>query len=551
MTDLSLYGGRWVCLDENDEVVSVGQSPEEARRAGRQLRPKERLRLVWISPHPPHLALPAWPLRRIAPVLEDARVWLAGGAVRDLLLGRPVHDWDFAVAGGGRALARRVADALDAPYVTLDAERDTGRVVATDPASGRPVTLDFAALRGRSLEEDLRGRDFTINALALSLSGRLIDPTGGRRDLRKRRLRATGPQTFIDDPARLLRAVRVARALDFEIAPETRKAIIRHAPRINAVAAERVQPELNRILSSEPAAEGLRLAHRLGLLVEVLPEVTALEAVEQSRPHHHAQTWEHSLAVLSALEGLLALLRGEEERSPQVHRTVAAPDHAWRALGESLAPLQGRLLAYLDEPVNVELPRRLLLRWGALLHDVGKGETRTVDEEARTHFYGHPQVGEERVLARLEALRFPTRSQRFVGTLVAHHMRPLSLAQNAPPSRRAIYRFYRDTGDAGAALALLYLADTLAIWGPQLSAETWRESLATAEALLRTYFRRREEVVAPPPLLSGHDLLALGIPQGPVIGALLEALREAQAAGEVGTLEEARAFIEEERGGRA
>ncbi len=542
MADLSLYAGHWITLGEAGDVVSVAHTAAEARVAGRQQRPKERLRLLWITPHPPHLALPAWPFEALHPQLPADALWLVGGAVRDLLLQRELHDWDFAVAGATMPLARRIANAIGGAYVTLDAEHDTARVVVKDPATQVPITLDFAALRGGSIEDDLRWRDFTVNALALTLDGRLIDTTGGLNDLTAQQIRATSDATFTQDPARLLRAVRCAGELGFNIEAHTLTAIRRHAPLIETVAAERTRVELLRILQLIPAAPTLRLADGLGLLAYVLPELTALHTVAQSRPHHYASAWEHTLAAVSAVEGVLATLMGRAFPA-QSCRTVNAPPWAWELLQKTLGTLQKPLCDYLGTLESVEMSRADLLKWGALLHDIGKTDTRTVDEHGLTHFYGHTESGEQRADTRLSALRFPNKAREFVAALVAGHMR-LATMNKEPPTRRAMYRFYRDTGAAGVSITLLTLADTLAVWGPTLQEQRWERLLDLIATLLHTYFTQQEEIIAPRPLLTGADLLALEIPQGPRIGALLAQLREAQAAGEITTREEALALVQ-------
>lgn len=541
MTDWSAYAGRWIALDEAHHVVGVGLKPEEAERAGRQNRPKEHFELVWISPHPPHLALPAWPFVPLDALLAQTPVWLAGGAVRDLLLDRPLHDWDFTVAGPARGLARRVANALEGAYVTLDDERDTGRVVVTEPKRQQLITLDFAALRGDSIEDDLRRRDFTINALALTREGALIDPTNGARDLQAGLIRATGPYALADDPARLLRAVRACGELHFRLEPETERLVKAHAPALAVVTPERIRAELLRILALDAAAPTLQQANELGLLARVLPEATALQAVAQSRPHHYRSAWEHSLAALTATEGLLCALRGRPH-SKEVARRVPAPTWAWERLERALVPLQAPLLAYLETPLAAELSREALLKWGALLHDVGKAVTRTVGDDGLTHFYGHSERGGELVFQRLTALRFPNKARDFVVMLIQEHMRLIGAARQ-PLSRRASYRFFRDTGEAGPGVILLALADALAVWGPRLEEARWQALLAAAETLLHTYVHKQAEVINPPPLLNGHDLMALGIKPGPALGALLAALQEAQAAGEVQTREQADDYI--------
>ncbi len=544
--DYSPYAGRWIALSETNTVASVGATLEEARCAARTARPKERLRLAWVSSHPPHIPLPEWPLVELRSLLPQAGIWLAGGPVRDLLLGRDIHDWDFAVAEQGCALARKVANALRAAYYPLDDERDTGRVVVTDPHTRRPVMLDFAVLRGVTLEEDLRRRDFTVNAMALTLEGVLIDPTGGQADLQAKLIRMTGPNSFTDDPARLLRAIRHATTLRFQLEAATQKALKAQAISIDTVSPERVRDELLDMLRTVPAMHSLRALADVDLLALVLPEVSALQAVQQSDPHHYANTLMHTLATISAVEGIFALLKGTAHPPAadgrDVFALVSTPAWTWSLLAAALLPFQAALLAYLDEPVNAEMPRADLLKWGALFHDVGKAGTRTIGEDGLTHFYGHPEAGAQVTETRLQALRFPAKASGFISTLVAEHMRMANATKEAI-TRRTAYRFYRDIGEAGVCVVLLALADAMAVWGHGLTQTRWRALLRSASALFKAYFEQPAEIVAPPALLNGHDLIAIGLRPGPQMGRILEALREAQAAGEITTREAAEQFV--------
>ena len=544
--DFSPYAGRWVALTENNTVAGIGATRDETRIAARVARPKERLRLAWVSLHPPHIPLPEWPLAELHDSLPAEGVWLVGGPVRDLLLGRDIHDWDFAVAEHGCALARKVANALRAAYYPLDDERDTGRVVVTDPHTHCPVMLDFAVLRGATLEEDLRRRDFTINAMALTLDGMLVDPTGGQTDLDARLIRMTGPTSFKDDPVRLLRAIRQGNALHFHLETRTEMALRAQVRSITTITAERIRDELLDMLRAVPAAHSLHALADVGLLGHILPEIQALQAVQQSTPHHYANAQVHTLATVATVEGILALIKGKA-RPSGTDNYVPVPNWTWTLLADALLPFQASLLKYLDESVNAEMPRGDLLKWGALFHDVGKAETRTLGDDGRTHFYDHAKTGVRLTETRLEALRFPGKAIDFVSTLVAEHMR-LVATNKTTLTRRAAYRFYRDAGEAGVGVVLLALADAMAVWCRGLTRPRWRALLRNASALFKAYFEHPAEIVAPPALLNGHDLIALGLRPGPQMGRILEALREAQAAGEIATREEAIIFVTENDG---
>jgi len=506
------------------------------------------------------VTLPDWPWHVVRRVARERRrrVWVVGGAVRDALLGRPVHDWDFAVDGGGMELARAVADALGGAYFPLDAERDAGRVVLT-PEDGPIRELDFAALRGPDLEADLRGRDFTINALALDEKGALFDPTGGRTDLEAGRVRATSAHAFRDDPVRLLRAARMEAGLGFEIEPRTEAWLRRDAARVSPPpyaegseaapiriegsganpSAERVRDELARLMAMRGAAGHVRRLDELGLLSHVVPELESLKGVAQSPPHRF-DVWRHTLLVVDTLEGVTATATGRDvpQASP-----ADAPAAAWGELARVLTQFAEDVTGHLAVEVSGRRDRALLLKIAALLHDVGKPETRSQDEDGRIHFYNHEPVGAEMARARLRRLRFSGDEIERAGTVVRGHLRPAHLARADTITRRAVYRYFRALGGAGVEVVLLSLADHLATWGPHLRELRWARRLETAETLLTHYFERHEETVAPPPLLTGHELMReLGLRPGPEVGRLLEAIREAQAAGEVGSPEEALAL---------
>ncbi len=488
----------------------------------------------------PQVPLPEWPWQAIHRLARErgVRLWPVGGAVRDALLGCPIHDWDFAVERDALGLARAVADALGGDFYPLDAERDTGRVILKTE-SGARLELDFAALRGDTLEADLAARDFTINALAVDEDNVPVDPTGSLADLAARRVRAVSEHAFRDDPLRLLRAVRVEAELGFEIEPQTAAWILRDAPLLAQPSAERVRDEFVRLLALPGAAASMQRLDEFGLLVHVIPELEALKGVEQSPPHT-LDVWQHTLATIDALEGIIAAVCSNV--------TVQHTDSLERLsydVARALGQFAGDLCAHLAVEVGGGRDRALLLKLAALLHDVGKPQTRSQSEEGRVHFYNHELVGAPLAAARMERLRFSHDEVERVRVLVGQHLRPMFLAQGEPLTRRAVYRYFRATACAGVDVVLLALADHLAIWGARLEEARWARLLDVAETLLAHWFEHYEATVAPPPLLSGGDVMAaLGLQPGPQIGRLLESLREAQAAGEVRTREEALALVE-------
>ena len=461
---------------------------------------------------------------------QDAPAYLVGGLVRDRLLGRPNYDLDLAVDGDGLILARRLANAFDGDYYPLDVERGTGRAILYD-ADGRRLVVDVARFRGPDLAADLADRDFTINALAADVRAPevIIDHHGGTADLAAGLVRAVSADSIRNDPLRALRAVRQAAQLSFLLAPETEALLRRDGPAVAQVSAERQRDELARLLVHADATPWLRYLDHLGLLAAILPELEPLRG-ETQPPPHHLDVLAHSLAAVQALEAILAAL--STDGGGTVAKSGLAP----------LAPFAGQIEAHLAEPLAHGRPRLVSLKLATLLHDTGKPATRS-EEEGRIHFFGHPRDSAQITGDVMQRLRFNKPEIRLGMAIAHHHMRPLLLAAQRSVSARAVYRFFRNTGDAGVDVVLHALADHQATYAPGVEDEEWPRLVALAARMLGDYWQQRQRV-APEPLVSGRDLLrAFDLEPGPHIGELLEAVREAQAAGEVESREEALALV--------
>ena len=476
--------------------------------------------------HPlPELAVE---VRRLLPA--DLPVHLVGGAVRDWLLQRPVVDMDFVLPHGALHWARHVARHLQADVFPLDPERDVARVIL-QTAQGRQV-LDFAAYRGPTLEDDLRLRDFTINALAVDplQPHRLIDPTHGLQDLKDRRLRLCYPQAALDDPVRVLRAVRFALELNLAILPETRKALRLAAARLSLVSPERVRDELFRLLGLRAFPSALRLLRRLNGLAPVLPEAEAMTEVALPPSYGEDRTlWDHTLHTLEHLQDLLDALLPPYD--PDKVANVFLAQVSWR-----LGRYRHRLADYLREEMVGFRPRLGLLKLGVLYHDVGKQQVPVLHPDPEAHARAGRVMMEERA----RALRLAREEVRWLGRFVGQHMWPRRYQQGALPEPVDLYRFYRTAGEAGVALGLLHLADFRAKAGLKVPRSAWKHQVDVVRRMWEAWWEHRETWIDPVPLLRGHDLMqALGLTPGPLLGRILEALKEAQVAGEVTTREQA------------
>ncbi len=464
-------------------------------------------------------------------------VHLVGGGVRDIILNRPLHDIDFVLVGDVLGLARKVANHLGAVYFTLDESRHTGRVLWTQ-ADGSRLVLDFAAQRGPDLESDLRARDFTINAMAMPLEGemRLLDPLGGAQDLRKNLLRPCSPDSLNADPVRILRAVRHAVALNLHMSPETRLQIRSAIDQLPRVSSERVRDELMRMMEGPRPESAMRSLDELGILPFVLPELAGMKGVHQPHPHR-LDVWEHSLSVIRNLEMVLGLLGQDYEADD-------AANQAMQLLVLRLGQYRPQLDQHFRQELTPDRSRRGLLFLAAFYHDAGKPKAYHQDENGRIRFLRHEEIGARLVVRRGRALPLSNEEVDYLVRIVRHHMRPHHMLQSGrKPSRRTIYRFFRDCRSTGVDICLLSLADSLATYQDTLPVELWDRQLDVTRLLLRAYWEQNDELVSPPPLINGYDLISeLSLAPGPQIGRVLEVIREAQAIGRVNSREQALAL---------
>ncbi len=416
---------------------------------------------------------------------------LVGGGVRDLLIGHAPLDVDVVpLQSPPDVFARRLAARLRRRVVTLSEEHREYRVPC-----GRGW-VDVAGLRASTLREDLRRRDFTVNAIALRMpEGRCVDPWGGREDLRRRMLRTPRLRNLQDDPLRILRGLRLVAQLGFWVEPRTLAAMVRFAPELPRVAPERIRMELLRLAEGDFADRAFRLGFEAGVLDPLLPEVAALREVPD------VDVLDHTLTALHYLVQDLTF----------PHRAPWAP--------------------FAVRPV----PRALIVL-GALFHDLGKKDTYSRDEKG-IHFYGHDRLGARMVRRRLEALRFSRDEQDWLSRFVERHMYPHLLAHSHDRTPRAVARFIRKTGEL--LFPLLYFAVEDARASPHVGGgirdhlQLFRDVMEILEASEKRPVR----------LITGHDLLALGYPRGPLYRKILTEVEERAMAGELTTREEALAWV--------
>lgn len=437
-------------------------------------------------------------LLRIAPVADRLgalfsnaghELYLVGGSVRDALLGGLGHDLDFATSarpGAVEKLLRKLSPAvwtIGKEYGTIGCRVDVGETswvievttYRSDVYVGHSRKPEVAF--GDTLDDDLLRRDFTINAMAVSIpEKRFVDPYGGLNDLARRVIRtpATPESSFSDDPLRMMRAARFAAQLGFRPAPEVVAAMRDMADRISIISAERIRDELSKLLLTDGPRPGLDLLVSTGLAAKVLPELPALR-LERDEHHRHKDVYQHSLMVLEQAIEL-------EDRLPQ------QPD--------------------------------LIMRLAALLHDIGKPATRRFEPGGKVSFHHHDVVGAKLARKRLTALRFSGEDIKAVCDLIALHLRfhgyAASLDRDGGWTDSAVRRYVRDAGDQLARLHVLTRADVTT--RDKAKAERLRSAYDDLERRIAE-LAAREELDAIRPDLNGSQIMEiLGIPEGRDVG---------------------------------
>jgi poly(A) polymerase len=482
-----------------------------------------------------------------------------------LLLHEPCNDWDIVTDGDYLRVGCQLANELGGYYAPMHGK--ACRIVLKHDQ--QELVIDLSPLQGGSIEADLQLRDFTLNAIAIPLANvvrhltagealTFIDPLNGIVDLEAHTLRAVNDRVFQDDPLRMLRAVRFLMRYQLTLENQTEQMISRDASLLPQAAGARIHEELYTILQPEGATTRLRFLDTHRLLTALIPEFIPARGMPQPALHNW-DVLEHSLESVGALERLAVLFQQAPLEvipqtltqcscnfSPSVGTPLGSQYCAPGRVGqEDLVAIQQLLSEAEQQDIfHWSVLTAPATKLATLLQDIGKTVTYAVDEEGMITFYHHPQRGIPFVQAIMQRLNASLRDQRLARQVVAHHMRPGQLRYDQL-TERAIRRYFVDLGPTGIIVALVSLADHLAMRGPQPLTEHWGRHLATVRLLLTRYIRERERILPPRLIQAGELMQRFKIEPGPIIGQVLESIAEQQADGHLQSREEAFWFIEE------
>ena len=452
--------------------------------------------------------------------------FLVGGSVRDFLRGKENTDRDITVKGAEN-FAKKIAQKLNATFITLDNENKIYRVVLKDKTN----YLDISELQGESIEEDLKRRDFTINAIAYDLSSdKFIDVTDGLNDLKNGVLQSIREENFQDDPLRILRAFRFYALTGFEFTPELNAAIKKYLPLALNPAKERIAYEIMKLFGGKYADKALLKMDEAGLLEKIFPCIIDTKKVPPNT-HHHLDLFHHTVETVRQIEIIY-------ETSPET------------------------VQEHLNNVDFGGFPRINHLKLAGFLHDIGKFSTWTLEggkcnkEEclynkpecsgcnARHRFIKHDDVGAKAVVPLLKDLKFSKKQIEYISSMIKNHIYPSGVIAAPDLSEKVMMRYIRKMGNNVIDNITLAKADRLSARGVDVTDGMVEANLNGLNKLLNFYLQKRETLKPLPKLLDGREIMEiLNIEQSPMLGKIIKNLHEAQLNGDVTTREEAVNFI--------
>lgn len=452
-------------------------------------------------------------LKLIKPYLKDKKAFLIGGFVRDILMDKDSHDRDLIIIEDELEIfAKDLADKINAYFIELDAVNNIYRLVLEDKINyidiAKPIENDF--------EKDIKRRDLTINAIAYDINKeQFIDIVGGIKDIKNKKIKGISPQNFEDDPLRLLRIFRFYANTCFDLDKSLIKIVKENYKDINKPAKERITAEILKLFEGKYASDALLKMDECNLLEEIFPIYKEVKKIP-SNSHHHLDLFHHLAETVKQLQTLYE--NSEEE-----------------------------IKKYLDLEKGFGVKTIAFLKMAGFLHDIGKPSCWTIEEETGRHrFIKHDEIGSKLVVPILKNLKFSKKQIEYIKKLIKFHIYPSSMMSAPDVTDKAYMKFYRKMDDCVIDVIFLAEADRLSARGEKVTQEMVDRNISNLSWLLSNYLKMKDNIKPIDKFLDGTDIMEiLGISQGPELGKIINALKEAQISGDVNTKQEAINFVKE------
>ena len=435
--------------------------------------------------------------------------YLVGGSIRDLFTKHCVFcDRDISIKGAEN-FARKIANKWDGTFIELDSENKIYRVVLPDKIN----FLDISELQGNTIEEDLKRRDFTINATAYDLTNdKFVDVTGGLKDLKNKVLRHIDDKNFEDDPLRILRAFRFYAVTGFKMTIELENALKKYLPLALNPAKERINYEIMKLFGGDFVSGALLKMDEFGLLEKIFPCVTEMKKVPPNT-HHHLDLFHHVVETVRQIEILYNKISGFEKE-------------------------------HLDAIDFGGFPRINYLKLAGFLHDIGKFSTWTIEESGRHRFIKHDDVGSKMVVPLLRDLKFSKKQIEYISCMIKNHIYPSNVIVAPSLNDRVMMRYVRKMGDNVIDNIILAKADRLSARGVDITEEIVNTNISGLDKLLDFYLSKKDSLAPLPKLIDGREIMEiLNIKPSPKLGEIINAINEGQLNGDITTHEEAVNYI--------
>jgi len=463
-------------------------------------------------------------IKKIQMVSENTGtgVFMVGGYLRDFLLNKKSYDMDVCVSKSAQVFAKKLAKELNGKFIILDSANENYRVAVLKNEYLKYI--DVSGMKGKKIEDDLKKRDFTLNALAVSINhfgdikNNLIDLFKGYDDLKNKTVNAVSGIVFKQEPIRMLRCFRIASELDFTISKKTLSLVKKNAKLIKKAAPEMIKNEFFRVLSSNNSVKYIELMDEYGLLENIFPVIKEMKKSARKFYYHPKGLFQHTMLTLDSIEKIL------------------------NGTGKYFKASNADLLKHLDVNYSENVNKKNLLKFIALFHDCAKPDcAKKVDGKLR--FLDHENIGADKIEVIMQRMKMGKKEIQYAKNIVSSHMRPSNLLKTGTATERAKLRLFRDIGENIPDLLIMALAD----WHSYKNLKVYSKKILEMQQnkvskFIDDYFETSKKI-SEPKIIDGNILMKkLSLKPGKIVGALLKLIDERHEKKLISTEKQALSF---------